>query len=254
MILTIEHGLVREIRLNRPPVNALSPELIAALAQAVESAPQHGARALVLSGSPGIFSAGLDVPCLLKLDRPSMNAVWRNFYGLMRALACSQIPVAAAITGHAPAGGTVLAIFCDWRVAAEGDSKLGLSEVQVGLPLPPLILSALRRLVGPRQAERLAVTGTLISPEEARIVGLVDEVVSSDRVVDRALGWCESLLALPPTAVALTRMQARADLVGAFDQQDIDEELSQLSSWWWVGETQKALHEMVQRMAMKKRT
>lgn len=51
----------------------------------------QGARALVLSGSPGIFSAGLDVPCLLKLDRPSMNAVWRNFYGLMRALAWRPI-------------------------------------------------------------------------------------------------------------------------------------------------------------------
>ena len=237
MILTIEHGPVREIRLNRPPVNALSPELIAALAQAVETAPQQGARALVLSGSPGIFSAGLDVPCLLKLDRPSMNTVWRNFYGLMRALACSQIPVAAAITGHAPAGGTVLAIFCDWRVATDRDSKLGLSEVQVGLPLPPVILLALRRLVGARHAERLAVTGTLISPEEARIVGLVDEVVSSDQVVDRALRWCESLLVLPSAAVALTRMQERADLVRAFAEQDIDKELSQVGSWWWVEDT-----------------
>ena len=253
MILTIEHGPVREIRLNRPPVNALSPELIVALAQAVETAPQQGARALVLSGSPGIFSAGLDVPCLLKLDRASMNGVWRNFYGLMRSLACSRVPIAAAITGHAPAGGTVLAIFCDWRVVGEGDSKLGLSEVQVGLPLPPLILSALRRLVGARHAERLAVTGALISPQEAAMVGLVDEVVSSDRVVDRALRWCESLLALPSTAVELTRMQARADLVKAFAQQDIDEELSRVTSWWWVEETQKALHEMVQRLAMKKR-
>ena len=131
--------------------------------------------------------------------------------------------------------------------------KLGLSEVQVGLPLPPVILFALRRLIGARHAERLAVTGTLISPQEAALVGLVDEVVSSDRVVDRALRWCESLLALPSTAVELTRMQARADLVEAFAQQDIDEELSQVSSWWWVEETQKALHEMVQRLAMKKR-
>ena len=252
MILTIEHGAVREIRLNRPPVNALSAELIAALAQAVETAPQQGARALVLSGSPGIFSAGLDVPCLLKLDQPSMNAVWRNFYGLMRALACSRIPIVAAITGHAPAGGTVLAIFCDYRVAAEGDAKLGLSEVQVGLPLPPVIFSALRRLVGSRQAERLGVTGALISPAEAAIVGLVDEVVAPDRVVDQALRWCENLLALPPNAVQLTRKQARADLVEALAQQKIDEELSQISSWWWVEETQGALREMVQRLAMKK--
>jgi len=251
MILTFEHGPVRELHLNRPPVNALSPELIAALLQAVEAAPLEGRRALVLSGSPGIFSAGLDVPVLLKLDRPSMEAVWRDFYALMRALASSPIPLAAAITGHAPAGGTVLALFCDWRVAAEGDSKIGLSEVQVGLPLPPLILSALRRLVGPRQAERLAVTGLLVSPAEALQLGLVDEVVPAERVLERALHWCQDLLALPRAAMDLTRRQARVDLVRE-SARGMDHELAEVSSWWWWPETQAALHCMVERLAKKK--
>lgn len=85
------------------------------------------------------------------------------------------------------------------------------------------------------------------------MVGLIDEVVASDRVVNQALRWCESVLALPPAAVQLTRKQARADLFEAFAQQKIDEELSQVSSWWWIKETQEALHEMVQRLAMKKR-
>ncbi|HXY50689.1 MAG TPA: enoyl-CoA hydratase/isomerase family protein [Terriglobales bacterium] len=252
MILTFEHGAVRELRLNRPPVNALSPELIAALLQAVETAPHDGARALVLSGSPGMFSAGLDVPVLLKLDRLSMDAVWRDFYALMSALASSPIPLAAAITGHAPAGGTVLALFCDWRVAADGDAKIGLSEVQVGLPLPPLILSALRRLVGPRQAERLAVTGLLVSPAEAAKLGLVDEVVPAERVLERALNWCQDLLALPRAAMDLTRRQARADLVREFAR-DIAQELVEVSSWWWRQETQAALHGMVEQLAKKKK-
>jgi Delta3-Delta2-enoyl-CoA isomerase len=252
MILTFEHGAVRELRLNRPPVNALSPELITTLLQAVEAAPHEGRRALVLSGSPGIFSAGLDVPVLLKLDRPSMDAVWRDFYALMSALAASPIPLAAAITGHAPAGGTVLALFCDWRVAAEGDSRIGLSEVQVGLPLPPLILSALRRLVGPRQAERLAVTGVLVSPAEAAQLGLVDEVVPAERVLERALNWCQDLLTLPRAAMELTRRQVRADLVREFAR-DIDHELAEVSSWWWSQETQAALHCMVEQLAKKKK-
>jgi enoyl-CoA hydratase/carnithine racemase len=122
-----------------------------------------------------------------KLDRPAMDAVWRDFYGLMNALASSPIPIAPAITGHAPAGGTVRALFCDWRIAAEGDCKIGLSEVQVDLPLPPVILSALRRLVGARPAERLAVTGLLVSPSDAAMLGLVDEVVRAEQVVDRAI-------------------------------------------------------------------
>jgi Delta3-Delta2-enoyl-CoA isomerase len=153
MIQTFERGDIRELRLNRPPVNALSPELIAALLQAVQAAPRDGKRTLVLSGSPGIFSARLDVPLLLKLDRAAMAAFWRKFYVLLGALASSPIPIAAAITGHAPAGGTVLALFCDYRIAAAGDWKIGLSEVQVGLPLPPVIFTALRRVVGLREAD-----------------------------------------------------------------------------------------------------
>jgi Delta3-Delta2-enoyl-CoA isomerase len=130
MIATLDHGSVRELRLNRPPVNALSPELIASLLEAIRTAPHEGKRALVLSGLPGIFSAGLDVPQLLKLDRLAMDALWREFYALIGALACSPVPIAAAITAHAPAGGTVLALFCDHRIAAEGDWRIGLSEVQ----------------------------------------------------------------------------------------------------------------------------
>jgi Delta3-Delta2-enoyl-CoA isomerase len=120
----------------------------------VEGAPQDGARALVLSGAPGMFSTGLDVPLLLTLDRAAMAAVWRDFYALLRALASSSIPIAAAITGHAPAGGTVLPVFCDWRGMAQGDWKIGFSEVQVGLPLPPVIFAALKRQVGSRRAPR----------------------------------------------------------------------------------------------------
>jgi len=119
MIQKFEHGAIRELQLNRPPVNALSPELIAAVLQAVKAAPRDGKRALVLSGSPGMFSAGLDVPLLLKLDRPAMDALWREFYALLGAIASSPIPMAAAITGHATAGGTVLALFCDHRIAAD---------------------------------------------------------------------------------------------------------------------------------------
>jgi enoyl-CoA hydratase/carnithine racemase len=77
MILAFDHGAVRELRLNRPPVNALTGELMVALRQAIEAAPQQGVRALILSGTPGRFSGGLDVPLLLTLERPAIAAVWR---------------------------------------------------------------------------------------------------------------------------------------------------------------------------------
>ena len=252
MIITTDHGPVRELQLNRPPANALSPELIVALREAIESAPNDGARALVLSGTPGRFSGGLDVPLLLTLDRPTMARVWRDFYALLRAIACSSIPVAAAINGHGPAAGTVLALFCDWRGMAEGDWKMGFNEVQVGIPLPPVILSALKRQVGARQAERLGTGGLVISAAEAARVGLVDELIPLDRVVGRAVEWCDSLLKLPPQAMTSTRRRARSDLASYFDQ-GIEREIGEVIAAWWSDETQSVL-QAVAAMLTKKRS
>ena len=250
MLLTFDHGPVREIRLNRPPVNALALELMIALREAIEPAAHHGRRALVLSGAPGRFSGGLDVPLLLTYDRVTIGRLWHEFYALLRALAASPIPIAAAITGHAPAGGAVLGLFCDTRIMADGDFKIGLNEVRVGLVLPPVILAALRRLLGPRQAERLAVTGALMSPQEALNVGLVDAIVPADQVVDRAIHWCETLIALPSEAMSATRRDARKDLVACFGP-NTEAELQGVAESWWSPETQAALRALTARLGKK---
>jgi Delta3-Delta2-enoyl-CoA isomerase len=250
MLLSFDHGLVRELRLNRPPANALSPELILALREGIEAAPKKGIRALVLSGSPGRFSGGLDVPLLLGLDKAAIAMLWREFYALLKALAVSPIPIAAAITGHAPAGGTVLPLFCDVRIMAEGDFKLGLNEVQVGIPLPPVIVTALRRLVGPRQAERLAVSGALISPQEALAAWLIDELAPPDGVIERAITWCQTLLALPTEAMTATRREVRADLVAYFER-NLEGELQKVTANWWSDETQRTLHALSAKLGKK---
>jgi enoyl-CoA hydratase/carnithine racemase len=251
MIQTTDHGAVRELRLDRPPANALSPELIAALRDAVAEAPGAGARAIVLSGTPGRFSGGLDVPLLLTLGEAAMRSTWRDFYSLMRTLAASPIPIVAAITGHSPAGGAVMSIFCDHRVMADGDFKIGLNEVPVGLPIPPVILGALSRLVGPRQAERLAVSGLLIPAAEAARLGLVDELAPPDRVVPRAIELCQSLLALPPRAMTETRRMARAGLARLFDDAG-DAEVEKVLADWFSEETQGAMRALVERLAKRK--
>jgi 3,2-trans-enoyl-CoA isomerase len=250
MIKVIEHGAIRELRLDRPPVNALTPELISALRKAIENAPSEGSRALILSGSTGRFSGGLDVPVLLRLDRSAMAHFWRDFYSLLGVIAGSSIPIAAAMTGHAPAGGTVLALFCDWRILADGDYRIGLNEVPVGLVLPPVILAGVRRLVGPRTAERLAVTGELVLPQEAVRVGLVDELAPSKMVVDRAREWCERVLALPREAMDITRRDARADLRAIFEK-DLEPELQWVTDRWWSPSTQATLRALAERLGKK---
>ena len=250
MLERIAHAEIIELRLARPPANALNPELIAALAEAIEAAPAAGARALVLSGRPGMFSGGLDVPVLLTLDRAGMEETLRDFFRLMRALAASPIPTVAAITGHAPAGGAVLSIFCDARVMAEGDFKIGLNEVQVGLSLPQVIHTALVRVVGERQAERLGVGGLLIPAGEALRIGLVDELVPVAAVVERALQCCRDLLNLPPRAMATTRALCRCGLVEAFDRQQGDT-YERFAGDWFGAETQGAMRALVARLQNK---
>ena len=250
MIVTTDHGGVRELRLDRPPVNALTPELVAALHDALTRAPGEGARALVLSGSSGRFSGGLDVPVLVDFDRPAMERLWQDFYRLLLALAASPIPIAAAITGHSPAGGAVLSTYCDYRIMADGDFRIGYNEVAVGIPMPVAILRCVARVVGPRQAERLCGAGLLISPEEALRIGLVDELVPLERVVERAIEWANGMIALPPNAMAKTRQAARADLVRLMEE-GLASEGELLVSNWFSEETQTTLRGIVERMKKK---
>ena len=241
-----EHG-IRELRLTRPPVNALDPGLIRALREAVETAPRDGAEALLLSGTPGMFSAGLDVPVLLALDRAALAPVWRDFCGLAAALARSPIPSAAAITGHSPAGGAVLALHCDYRVMARGPYRIGLNEVQVGLTVPACIQAALARLVGAYRAERLLVAGTMLESEAALAIGFVDELADVDFVADRAQHWLTGLLALPRKAMRETRILARADLAAIYaDAAQLPVE--SFLDGWFAEEAQAVLKALVAQL------
>ena len=247
MISVVEHGRVRELSLARRPVNALNPELVAALRSHLCEARRDGCGAIVLSGRPGCFSAGLDVPELLRLDRTQLRAMWQEFFALLADVATSEIPIGAALTGHSPAGGAVIAICSDYRVLAEGDFLIGLNEVEVGLPLPEVLHRVLGHVVGARTAERLAVTGALLKPPEALRCGLVDEVVPMAEVVPRTLAWLNRVVATAPAAVAFTRRQARQPLFDAFATVD-GALVERMLDAWFSSETQGTMRALVARL------
>jgi enoyl-CoA hydratase/carnithine racemase len=252
MLDTIRHDAIVELRLARPPVNALDPQLVAALRSAIDAAPAQGARGIVLSGRPGMFSGGLDVPALMQLDHAALKQFLRDFFELCGAIACSQIPIAAAVTGHSPAGGAVLSIFCDYRVMARSADpakpfRIGLNEVQVGLSVPAVIQSGLQRLVGAYRAERLMVAGAMLEPEQALQIGFVDELAAVDQVVPRAVAWLQNLLKLPPVAMSTTRRLARRDLVETFADPG-KWLLDEFSAAWFDDETQGVLRVLVARL------
>jgi len=248
LVERIEHGPIRELKLARAPVNALNPELCGALSMALAEAARDDVQGLVLSGGPKVFSAGLDVPFLLSLgdDRAALTAAWESFFGAARALAACPMPVVAAIAGHAPAGGCVLALCCDYRVMASGPFRIGLNETQVGLVAPEGIQQLLRRVVGAHRAERLLVAGELVEAERAHAIGLVDELTDIDEVAIRARVWLEGLLALPRQPVLQTRAIARADVIAALGPERI--QLEHFVDAWSAPDTQAGLRALIAKL------
>ena len=244
---------VVEIALSRAPVNALDPALCSQLADAIRDSIAAGAAGLVLSGGPKVFSAGLDVPHLLGLgeDRAAVRAAWDRFFDAVRVIGESPVPVVAALAGHAPAGGCVLALCCDYRVMARSDDasrpfRIGLNETQVGLVAPEGIQHLLRRVVGGYRAERMLVAGEMVDSARAFEIGLVDELAAIDAVNTRALAWLDALLALPRQPMLRTREIARADLVAALQPERI--QLERFLDAWMEPDTQAGLRAMLARI------
>lgn len=248
LVETTIHGAVHELRLARAPVNALDPSLCQALTAALAQAIASGAQGIVLAGGPKVFSAGLDVPFLLSLgdDKAALLSAWDAFFDAARALVACPVPVVAAIAGHSPAGGCVLALCCDYRVMADGPYRIGLNETQVGLVAPEGIQSLLARVVGAHRAERLLVGGTLVDATEALRIGLVDELTGIDEVTTRARVWLDGLLELPRGPVLETRRIARRDVVAAMQSERID--LPQFVDAWMQPDTQAGLRAMLARI------
>ena len=249
LIEVINHGPIRELRLARPPVNALDTELCRALIAAVTLAMTDDVHGIVLSGSERIFTGGMDVPHLLSHgdDKRKLMDSWQAFLGAARVLAESRVPVVAALTGHSPAGGCVLALCCDYRVMADAPIQIGLNETHVGLAVPQSVQILLHRTIGHRRAERMLLVGAMVEAREAQAIGLVDALATPGNAEAEALGWLESLEGLPRAPMLATRALSRADMIEALstDRLDIDQPLRD----WQHPDTQHALRALLARLS-----
>lgn len=167
------------LRMNAGKGNAMSATFLRALRDAVRAVD---ARALVITGTGRIFSAGLALPELVPLDRPAMREVIALLEVVMEEIFALEIPVVASINGAAIAGGCVLALQCDRRVLAP-EAKIGLTEAALGIGLPPVALEPLRDAVPASSLGPIALEGKLFAAEEARALGLVDEIGDHGRAI-----------------------------------------------------------------------
>lgn len=249
MLDIISHGDVTELRMNRPPANALNHDLLEAILEGCAEAPGAGARGLILAGQPGMFCAGIDVPELLGQSRSEIHRFWSLLFRTSQSLAACPVPVVAALSGHGPAGGAVLAAHCDYRIAADGAFKIGFNEVQVGLPLPSSILYAFQDLVGTRLARQLGMQGQLMPMERAREIGLIDELVAPEALEERALEYLRSLLALPPVAMNTTRLGGKEGLLCVLNESD---DIEKTTAAWFSDETQAAMQQLADSLTKAK--
>jgi Delta3-Delta2-enoyl-CoA isomerase len=247
MLKITNHERIREIQMDRAPVNALNGELVARLTQSIRESTGE-CDAIVLSGRENLFSAGLDVPELARLDRRGMTDFWTSYVTLLRTVALLPVPVAAAITGHSPAGGAVVCLMCDYRVMNRGDFRIGLNETAVGLIIPPVLHNAMARLTGHRIAEHMLVAGSLIDPEEAFRVGLVDALeTGTEATIKNAVNWCRNLLSLPRHSMLGNRAHARAQFEPDFAAY-ADKGIAAFVDNWFRDETQEILQALVAKL------
>ena len=182
------NGHIGIISIDRPPVNAINPELVSHLTEAFDSFKSNDdINGVVLQGRDGIFSAGLDITHLFPKNREYIENFWKDFSSLLVSMFSYEKPLYSSIGGHCPAGGTVMVIMTDYRIMAEGRYVIGLNEVDVGLTVPYGLSSVFQYVTGTRNAEDLLLKARLISPDEALRKGLVDELCNPDTLLDTTL-------------------------------------------------------------------
>jgi enoyl-CoA hydratase/carnithine racemase len=207
MISVDYHGSVMLAKFNHGVTNALNPEFVQELDEILQRAESDASiRGLVLgSSNEKFFSIGLDIPDLYGLDREDFRDFFRVFNRVCMDLYTLSKPTVAAITGHALAGGCILALCCDWRFIAEGRKLMGLNEVKLGIPVPYLADRVLHALAGGRYARKMMEGGDFFASGEALEMGVVDEVMPVEEVVNRALAQAGKLGSLPESGYGMIK-------------------------------------------------
>ncbi len=248
MLKITQNADIAIVQLNRPKVNAINHEMVLQLSACLDNfIKDDSVRGVILAGLPGVFSGGLDVLDLYPRDQAYMTQFWQDFTDLLHRLFTYPKLIFTAITGHSPAGGTVLAIMTDYRIMAKGEYSVGLNEVAVGLILPNSIGQVYQYLLGNRKAERMAITGSLVSPKEALEIGLVDELCDSAEITDLALMRMQDWLKLPAFQQTTTKLQLRENVIERFRKYQ-STDVAKMVEIWFQPSFQKVMGDLVKKL------
>lgn len=197
------------LRLNRPPANAFCLELARQFEAALDSQAVKAAKALVLVGTGRFFSGGLDLKIVPTYSREEQ----RDFLGVLNCvigrLYAIPIPVIGAINGHAVAGAFILALTTDYRIGPAGDAQFGLTEARVGIPFPAVPMIVLRAECAPHDVRFTTLFARTFGPEEAHRRGVLDELLPTRAVLDRAIEVARDMASMPSDSYRRVKHQVR---------------------------------------------
>jgi len=251
-IITREHHKTHTVlRMSHGKANALDLEFADRLVLALEEEEASDTRAIVLTGSGSIFSAGVDLRQALEGGRdyaarfvPAMARMFMKLFTITK-------PVIAAVNGHAIAGGCVMACASDHALMARASGRIGVPELKVGVPFPPVALEVLRAAVEPSHFEEIVYRGETFAPEEALSRGFVNELVTPHTLMSRAAERAAELGAVPPRTFALTKMSLRTPAVETIER--LNREIGeQVIEAWGSNEVLAAMRAYVEKTLGRK--
>lgn len=207
------------LEFDRPPVNAFNQEMVSETRSAIEAALSNDEAKVLVFGSANnrYFSAGADLRVFSGMKSEAMRRWVSECHEIARQLRNSAKPLLAAINGTAVGGGLEMTLHCDVRFAAV-DAKFGQPEINIGFIPPIATTQTLARLIGRPRAIRYLYDGVLISAREALTMGLVDELISSDRLSEHVQSYAEHLASKSASALAAIRRTVTLGGGKSFDE------------------------------------
>ncbi len=224
---TFENGF-GVIRIDHGPVNAMDADFFPALEKAMELAAD--ARAAIITGKDGVFSAGADLKGVLRSDDEFVRARVADLSHAFMSVFRFPKPLVAAINGHAIAGGCVVACCADYRVMGTAGT-IGLAELRVGVPFPTAALEIVRFAAGGPHLQELVYLGKNYAPEDALARGLVDEVVDAADVMSRSFAVADQLARIPERTFRQTKEALRAPTVERVEREAATRDPEAADTW-----------------------
>jgi enoyl-CoA hydratase len=198
---------VATITMDDGKVNVLSSQLLTELSAALDRAAADRA-VVVLTGRPGVFSAGFDLQ-VLRAGGAAAQTMLRAGFELAERLLSFPMPVLIACSGHAVAMGVFLLLSGDYRIGAAGDYKITANEVAIGLTMPQAALEICRQRLTPAHFARAVIIAEVFTPDDAVAAGFLDRVVPGPQLDDVARTTAAGLAKLDIAAHAATKLRAR---------------------------------------------